>query len=187
MAVTTAAGLRPGWGVYEVASPHALAHHDLARLMETSSVVESGTRPTTETLSTPTSLISQSKSTKHRATEQRSDDTSGSAQLELAAEQTIEAAAAALLWTGEDSHGVLGRVAGASAARMAESRCAYALFRAARREVAAKDQQAFDEDLGNWVVAGSFEVAALPAVASPRWAESVAAALCRGRRLDQQF
>lgn len=103
--------------------------------------------------------------------------TSGSAQLELAAEQTIEAAAAALLWTGEDSHGVLGRVAGASAARMAESRCAYALFRAARREVAAKDQQAFDEDLGKWVVAGSFDVAALPAVASPRWAESVAAAL----------
>jgi hypothetical protein len=34
MSVTTAAGLRPGSGVYEVASPHALAHHDLARLME---------------------------------------------------------------------------------------------------------------------------------------------------------
>jgi hypothetical protein len=103
--------------------------------------------------------------------------TASSAELELAAEQTIEAAAAALLWTGPDSHGVLERVAGMSAARMAESRCAYALFRAARREVAAKDQQAFDEDLGNWVVAGSFEVAALPAAASPRWAESVAGAL----------
>jgi hypothetical protein len=35
VAVTTAAGLRPGrMGVDEIASPHALAHHDLARLME---------------------------------------------------------------------------------------------------------------------------------------------------------
>ena len=35
VAVTTAAGLRPGrMGIDEVASPHALAHHDLARLME---------------------------------------------------------------------------------------------------------------------------------------------------------
>jgi hypothetical protein len=35
VAVTTAAGLRPGrMGVDEVASPHALAQHDLARLME---------------------------------------------------------------------------------------------------------------------------------------------------------
>jgi hypothetical protein len=35
VAVTTAAGLRPGrMGIDEVASPHALAQHDLARLME---------------------------------------------------------------------------------------------------------------------------------------------------------
>jgi hypothetical protein len=35
VAATTSAGLRPGWsGVDEVASPHALAQHDLARLME---------------------------------------------------------------------------------------------------------------------------------------------------------
>jgi hypothetical protein len=35
VSITTAAGLRPGWsGVDEVASPHTLAHHDLARLME---------------------------------------------------------------------------------------------------------------------------------------------------------
>lgn len=35
LAVTTAAGLRPGWvGVEDVASPHVLANHDLARLME---------------------------------------------------------------------------------------------------------------------------------------------------------
>ena len=35
VAVTTAAGLRPGrMGVDEMASPHALAHHDLSRLME---------------------------------------------------------------------------------------------------------------------------------------------------------
>lgn len=35
LAVTTAAGLRPGWaGVGDAASPHVLANHDLARLME---------------------------------------------------------------------------------------------------------------------------------------------------------
>jgi hypothetical protein len=35
VAITTAAGLRPGWmGGEEVASPHVLAHHDLSRLME---------------------------------------------------------------------------------------------------------------------------------------------------------
>jgi hypothetical protein len=35
VAATTSAGLRPGWsGADEVASPHALAQHDLARLME---------------------------------------------------------------------------------------------------------------------------------------------------------
>lgn len=35
LAVTTAAGLRPGWvGVDDKASPHVLANHDLARLME---------------------------------------------------------------------------------------------------------------------------------------------------------
>jgi hypothetical protein len=103
--------------------------------------------------------------------------TASSAQLELAAEQTIAAAAAALLWAGQDSCDVLEHVAGASAARMVGARCAYALFRAARREVAAEDQQAFDEDLCNWVVAGSFEIAALPAPAAPQWAEAVRAAM----------
>lgn len=35
VAATTSAGLRPGWsGVVEIASPHALVHHDLTRLME---------------------------------------------------------------------------------------------------------------------------------------------------------
>ena len=35
VAITSAAGLRPGWmGVDEVASPHVLAYHDLSRLME---------------------------------------------------------------------------------------------------------------------------------------------------------
>ena len=103
--------------------------------------------------------------------------TASSAQLELAAEQTIAAAAAALLWGSQDSYGVLEHDAGASAARMAQSRCAYALFLAARREVAGEDQQAVDEDLRNWVAAGSFEVAALPAPAAPQWAEAVRAAM----------
>jgi hypothetical protein len=103
--------------------------------------------------------------------------TMGSAQLARAAEQTIEAAAAALLWAGQDSYGVLEHVAGASVERMAQSRCAYALFQTARREVAAEDRQAVEEDIRDWLAAGRFEVAALPAAASPRWAESVAAAL----------
>ncbi len=103
--------------------------------------------------------------------------TASSAQLELAAEQTIEAAAAALLWAGQDSYGVLEHVAGASVARMVEARCAYALFRTARCEVAAEDQQAFDEHLCNWVVFGGFEVAALPAPAVPAWTDAVRAAL----------
>lgn len=99
-------------------------------------------------------------------------------QLELAAEQTIEAAAAALVWAGQDSYGVLEHVAGASVERMVESRCAYALFQMVRREVAAENRPAVDEDLRNWVAAGSFEVAALPAPAVPAWADAVREALC---------
>jgi hypothetical protein len=103
--------------------------------------------------------------------------TASSAQLELAAAQTIEAATAALLWADQDSRGVLEHVAGASAARMAESRSAYAFIQAARREVAAEDQQAFDENLRNWMAVGSFEVADLPAPAVPAWTKSVTAAM----------
>ncbi len=103
--------------------------------------------------------------------------TASRAQLELAAEQTIGAAAAALLWAGQDSYGVLEHVAGASVERMAESRCAYSIFQMIRREVAAEKQQAVDQDLRNWVAAGSFEVAALPAPAVPAWTDAVRAAL----------
>jgi hypothetical protein len=98
------------------------------------------------------------------------------AQLERAAEQTIEAAAAALLWAGQDSRGVLEHVASASAAQMAQSRCAYALYQAARRDVAAEDRQTFDEDLSNYVLE-SFEVAALPAPAVPQWTEAICVAM----------
>jgi len=47
-----------------------------------------------------------------------------------------------------------------------------------RREVAAENRPAVDEDLRNWVAAGSFEVAALPAPAVPAWADAVREALC---------
>jgi hypothetical protein len=103
--------------------------------------------------------------------------TASSAELELAAEQTIEAATAAFLWAGQDSYGVLEHVAGASVARMVEAHCAYALFRAARREVPTEDQRAFDEHFRNAVVFGGYEVAALPAPAVPQWAEALRAAM----------
>jgi hypothetical protein len=99
-------------------------------------------------------------------------------QLGRTAEQTIAAAASALLWAGADSYGVLEHVAGASAARMVESRCAYALYETARRrDVAAVGEQALDEDLINFVAAGDFEVAALPARVVSQWTEAMRAAL----------
>jgi hypothetical protein len=98
-------------------------------------------------------------------------------QLELAAEQTIGAATAALLWAGQDNYSVLEHVAGASVGRMVESRCAYSLFQMIRREVPAEKWPAVDEDLNRWVAAGSFEVAALPEPAVPTWADAMRAAL----------
>jgi hypothetical protein len=61
---------------------------------------------------------------------------------------------------------------------MVESRCAYSLFQAVRREVAAEKRQGIDEDLNRCVAAGSFEVAALPAPAVPAWADAAREALC---------
>jgi hypothetical protein len=99
-------------------------------------------------------------------------------QLGQTAEETIEAAAAALLWAGPDSRGVLEHVAGASAWRMVESRCAYALYETAcRPDVAVVGQSAFDADLINFVTAGDFEVAALPAPGVPQWTEALHAAM----------
>ncbi|WP_368834374.1 hypothetical protein [Mycobacterium intracellulare] len=108
-----------------------------------------------------------------------------SGQLELAAEQTIAAAAAALLWAGPDSHGVLTHVASTSAAKMAESRRAYAFLAFAREFVEAEAQQDFDKELSSMIVA--FEVAALPATAVSSWAAALSEALneaCQHMRAD---
>lgn len=98
-------------------------------------------------------------------------------QLEQAAEQTIEVAAAAMLWAGQDSRGVLEHVARASAARMAQSRRGYAFLQSCRLNFAADEQRAFDESLSNIVLSTDFEVAALPAAAAPPWTEAVCAAM----------
>jgi len=86
--------------------------------------------------------------------------------LERAAEQTISAATAALLWDGEDRQGVLDHVAGTTVARMVVSRVGYSVV----------CPEGFDETLPPdlW---SAFEVAALPAAAAPAWAASVSAAL----------
>lgn len=96
------------------------------------------------------------------------------AQLEQAAEQTISAAAAALLWAGEDSYGVLSHVASVSAAAMAESRMAYAALAYVRDCLTTESQHNVDEELHGMMP--RFEIAALPATAAPSWAASVSKA-----------
>ena len=96
-------------------------------------------------------------------------------QLEQAAEQTIAAAGAALLWAGEDSHGVLAHVAGTSRAEMVKSRQSYAVLRHARNFVAAEAQEGFDEELSGIVL--HCEIAALPAGAVPQWELAVSEAM----------
>lgn len=95
--------------------------------------------------------------------------------LEQAAEQTIGAAAAALLWAGEDSYGVLAHVATTSAATMAQSRQAYTGLVWARGFLDAEAQQSFDAELHH--MAQCMEVAALPASAVPSWAATISEAL----------
>jgi hypothetical protein len=103
-------------------------------------------------------------------------------QLERAAKLTIAAAAAALLWAGEDSHGVLAHVAGTSAAEMARSRQAYAFLTHTRNFVAAEAQEVFDEELSSIVQHPCFEVAALPDDAVPQWSGSVSEAIREASR-----
>jgi len=91
------------------------------------------------------------------------------AALERAAEQTIAAAAAAVLWAGEDNHGVLAHVAAATAAKMAESRVGYAM-------VHASPPEGWDEEMTRGLLS-AFEEAALPADAVPAWTASVSAAM----------
>lgn len=101
-------------------------------------------------------------------------------QLEQAAEQTIGAAAAALLWAGEDSYGVLAHVAATSAPTMVQSRQAYAVLASARDFLDSQVQQSFDDELHH--MAQCMEVAGLPATAVPSWAMAVSAALGEANR-----
>jgi hypothetical protein len=103
-------------------------------------------------------------------------------QLQWAAEQTISAAAAALLWAGEDSHGVLAHVAGTTASEMVKSRQAYTVLARGRNFVAADAQEGFDEELSCIVQHPCFEVAALPAVAVPEWARRMSEAISEASR-----
>ena len=84
---------------------------------------------------------------------------------EAAAEWTIGAAAAALLWYGEDSQGVLAHVAGSAPTKMASSRIAAAATKRAFPEYA---DMGFDEDVASR--SESLDVA-------PQWAARVREAL----------
>ncbi|ORA75237.1 hypothetical protein BST28_22120 [Mycolicibacter kumamotonensis] len=101
-------------------------------------------------------------------------------QLEVAAEQTIAAATAAVLWAGEDSQGVLRHVAGLVAARMAADRHAYTSIIECGRTAAPTHAGAeeFAEGFRLTHAASPFlEPSVLPEGAAPQWFERVEAAL----------
>ena len=88
--------------------------------------------------------------------------------LEVAAEATIAAATAALVWEGRDSYGVLERVAGATARGIATARITAEVMADVTTSV---QFTAATEDARGGAVAG------LPGWLAPRWAASVRAAL----------
>jgi hypothetical protein len=97
--------------------------------------------------------------------------------LERAAAWTVEAAAAALLWAGEDTSGVLTYMAAADPAMMAFTRRMYYEAMTAQTlpnmtELALRVLITLDD----------VEVAALPASAAPQWARSVGEAWQTSRR-----
>jgi hypothetical protein len=101
-------------------------------------------------------------------------------QLEVAAEQTIAAATAAVLWAGEDSQGVLRHVAGLVAARMAADRHAYTSIIECGRTAAPTHAGAeeFAEGFRLTHAASPFlEPSVLPEGAAPEWFARVEAAL----------
>ncbi len=88
--------------------------------------------------------------------------------LEVAAEATIAAATAALVWEGRDSYGVLERVAGATARGIATARITAEVMADVTTSV---QFTAATEEARGGAVAG------LPGWLAPRWAASVRAAL----------
>jgi hypothetical protein len=106
-------------------------------------------------------------------------DTSPSrAQLKLAAQQTIDAAASAVVWDRADDWGVLEHVASVSAEQMVQSRCEYWDLVSRYRERTPEEREALDDAVPDFEYSGDFEVAALPATAVPAWAEAVREAIC---------
>ncbi|MDV3249562.1 hypothetical protein K7Z54_23455 [Mycobacterium avium subsp. hominissuis] len=96
-----------------------------------------------------------------------------SSELERAAEQTIAAAAAALLWAGEDSQGVLAHVAVADPQLMVGTRMVYERLAAGRttHDIIANLREEYR------TTTTLFEVAALPWLVAPEWASQVIRAL----------
>ena len=96
--------------------------------------------------------------------------------LEVAAEGMIAAAAAAMLWCGEDRHGVLAHIAGRSAWKMAMSR-------RVQMYVVETHPEAVGEPYDDQVCEPSeFDMAAMPAWGARKWAARVKAAVCECER-----
>lgn len=95
-----------------------------------------------------------------------------------AAEQTIAAAAAALLWAGEDSHGVLAHVAAADPWVMVGTRLVYERLAAESTvpDVVVRLREEYR------TTTTTIEVAALPWLVAPAWTSRVSAALSHARQ-----
>jgi hypothetical protein len=91
--------------------------------------------------------------------------------MEHAAESTIAVAAAAMLWSGADDHGVLAHIAGRDAWKMALARHIYANLVEKQPELA--DDDSYDALPPK---SADFDLAALPARAVRKWASRVNAA-----------
>jgi hypothetical protein len=89
--------------------------------------------------------------------------------MQVAAERTIEAAAAALLWCGPDRHGVLAHIAGRSAWMMASARTTQISLVTIHPEIYG---ECYDDQAGDL----NFDLAAMPAWAAREWAARVRAA-----------
>jgi hypothetical protein len=94
--------------------------------------------------------------------------------MQVAAEQTIEAAAAALLWCGPDGHGVLAHIASRSAWMMATARTAQISVLEMHPEISG---ECYDDQAAKLAAEyPDFDLAAMPAWAAREWAARVRAA-----------
>jgi hypothetical protein len=97
-----------------------------------------------------------------------------------AAQATINAAAAALVWSTADPHGVLAHVAGADPALMATTRLTYERTAATIAAVAATRCRGYAELQQLYRTTDApFEVAALPWTVAPDWSSRIRRALIR--------